>query len=63
MSLSFTDINTGHTIVLLKNSIAAAYNGEDFPQIITKSDIVYDLADTWAYVYEQINGQPPPTGP
>lgn len=63
MSLSFTDINTGATILILKNNIAAAYNGDDFPQIITTSDVVYDLGDTWAYVYEQINGQPPPTGP
>ncbi len=62
MRLSFTDINTGATIILLKDNIAAAYKGDDFPQIITTSDVVYDLGDTWDYVVEEITGQPPPIG-
>lgn len=63
MSLTFTDINTGATIILQKTDIACAYNGDDFPQIITATDIIYDIAENWAYVYQQINGQPPPTAP
>lgn len=63
MRLSFTDINSGATIIILKNDIEAAYNGDDFPQIVKVTGEVYDLADTWTYVVTQITGQPPPTGP
>ena len=63
MSLTFTDINTGATVILQNSDIACAYNGDDFPQILTTSNVLYDILENWAYVYQQINGQPPPIGP
>jgi hypothetical protein len=61
MSASFTELNSGATLILNKTDIQEAFNLEEFCQLIMIDGTVYDLADNWAYVLSQISGGP--TGP
>jgi hypothetical protein len=61
MSASFTELNSGATLILNKTDIQEAFNLEEFCQLIMIDGTVYDLADNWSYVLSQISGGP--TGP
>lgn len=63
MSLTFTELNTGATLIIPKTDIQYAVNLEEFCQLILVNDTVVDLSDSWAYVYGQIIGGSPPVGP
>jgi hypothetical protein len=56
MSLTFTELNTGATLIIPKTDIQYAVNLEEFCQLILVNDTVVDLSDSWAYVYGQITG-------
>lgn len=59
MSASFTELNSGNTIILDKNNIQEAFNLEEFCQLVMIDGTVYDLSDSWSYVLNQITGGPP----
>lgn len=59
MSATFTEINTGATLLLDKNNIQEAYNLEDFCQLVMIDQTIYDVAGPWSYVLNQIQGGPP----
>jgi len=59
MSASFTELNSGATLILNKNDIQEAFNLEEFCQLIMINGTVYDLANSWSYVLNQITGGPP----
>jgi hypothetical protein len=61
MSATFTELNSGMTLILDKNNIQSAYNLEEFCQLIMIDETIYDVSDTWSYVLNQIQGGP--TGP
>lgn len=63
MSLSFTELNTGDTIIVNKSDIQFAVNLEEFCQLELITGVIVDLSNPWSYVYSQINGGPPPVAP
>ena len=62
MSINFTEINTGNTIVLNKHDIQVAYNIPDEFNILELTTGVYiDVSDSWAYIVHALAGGPPIT--
>lgn len=54
--ITFTDINTGDSIILPNNSVQEAFEGEGLCRIITVGGTEYDVSETWAQVLSQLTG-------
>lgn len=56
MALSFTEVNTGDTVILNKSSIQAGYDGDDY-RILELTDGTYvDVSDSWSSVIAKLSG-------
>lgn len=58
--MSFTDINTGDTILLPNNSVQEAFEGDGLCRLISITGVAYDVSDSWAYVLSELSGGGPP---
>lgn len=58
MAISFTEVNTGATVILNQNDIACAYECEPFNILELTTGEYVDVSDSWSYIINQLTGGP-----
>jgi hypothetical protein len=59
MAISFTDVDTGNTLLIDKNDIAAAYESDVYNILELITGIYVNVSDSWAYILNALSGGPP----
>lgn len=59
MAISFTEVNTGDTVILNQNDIACAYECEPYNILELTTGVYIDVSNTWSYIINALSGGPP----